>query len=142
MGKTRRGHKERSREQELKYENQKLRREVSNLRKQLARLDLDRHSYVRDIVEEHLAGQEVDKSTQSMLESMKNTWRCNKCKEGHLQIETYSKSGETWYYRSCSNECGNRTVGKPYDPNSVKGILAIHNAEPQKPDRNSRSFKR
>lgn len=135
MGKARRGDKERSNEQRLKYENSKLRREVSSLRKQLARLDLDRHSYVRDIIEEHMAGEEVDQSTQSMLKSMENTWRCNSCNEGHLQIQLYSKIGETWYYRACSNDCGNRTVGKPYDPNSVKGILAVNNAEPDKNDR-------
>lgn len=137
MGKARRGDKERSREQELKFENNKLKRQVSSLRKQLARLDLDRHSYVRDIVEEHMAGEEVDQSTEAMLESMKNTWKCNQCNEGHLQIETYPKAGELWYYRSCSNQCGHRTLGKPYDPNSVKGILAIH-TDPDK----SKSSKR
>lgn len=141
MGKTRRGDKERSREQELKYENSKLRREVSSLRKQLARLDLDRHSYVRDIVEEHLAGQEIDQSTEAMLRSMKNTWKCHQCNQGHLEIKTYSKLGEIWYYRTCSNECGHRTLGKPYDPNSVKGIL-VGESNSDKPEKDSKQNKR
>ncbi len=125
LGKARRGDKERSNEQRLKYENQKLRREVSSLRKQLARLDLDRHAYVHDIVQEHLAHEDADQSAQGMLNSMKNAWKCHSCNAGHLEIQTYTKMGELWYYRSCSNECGHRTTGKPYDPNSVKGILAI-----------------
>lgn len=131
MGKTRRGDKERSREQELKYENQKLRREVSSLRKQLARLDLDRHVYVREIVEEHLAMEEVEESTEAMLKSLKNTWKCNNCHEGHLEIQLYNKMSETWYYRSCSNDCGHRTKSKIYDPNSVKGILSTPDQKSQ-----------
>lgn len=131
-----RGQKELDKIQTMQREIEKLKRENSRLRKQFARLDLDRHSYVRDIVEEHMAGQEIDQQTESMLKSMKNTWKCHQCNEGHLQIELYSKQGETWYYRACSNTCGNRTTGKPYDPNSVKGILAIHTAE--KPDKNGR----
>jgi len=116
-----RGDKERSREQELKFENSKLKREVSALRKQLMRLDLDRHSYVKEIVEEHLAGQEVEISTQDMLESMKKTWKCRECGDGHLEIFPYKKMGESWYYRQC-NSCPHRTGGQLYTP-AVKGVM-------------------
>lgn len=121
MGKARRGQKERSREQELKHENHKLRREVSSLRKQLARLDLDRYSTVRDIVEEHYANEEVDVNTQDMMESLKNTWKCHSCNEGHLEIQQYTKLGEPWYFRQCNN-CPHRTKSQVYTP-SVKGIV-------------------
>lgn len=121
MSKSRRGDKERSREQELKYENQKLRREISGLRKQLARLDLDRHSYVRDIVEEHLADEDIVISTQDMLESMKNEWKCRECHSGFLEITLYSKMGQPWYFRKCNN-CPHRTTSKAYTP-EVKGII-------------------
>lgn len=136
------GYKELDQLQTLKRENEKLKRQISSLRKQLARIDLDRYVHVKSIVEDHLAGQEVEQSTQSMLESMKNTWKCHSCSDGHMEIETYSKAGNLWYYRSCSNKCGNRTTGKPYDPNSVKGILAIHDAEPEKPDKTRKTFKK
>lgn len=129
------GRKELDQLQTFKRENDKLKRQISSLRKQLARIDLDRYVHVKTIVEEHMASEEVDQSTQSMLKSMENTWRCNQCNDGHLQIQLYTKSSETWYYRACSNECGHRTPCKPYDPNSVKGILAIHKTEPDKTDR-------
>lgn len=121
MGKNRRGDKERSREQELKFENHKLRRQVSSLRKQLARLDLDRYSQVRDIVEEHYANEEVEQNTQHMLESLKNTWKCRECHSGHLEINIYTKMGDPWYFRQCNN-CSHRTKSQIYTP-SVKGIV-------------------
>lgn len=120
MGKSRRGHKERSREQELKYENSKLRREVSSLRKQLARLDLDRHSYVRDIVEEHLAEEQESIDSTDLLEKMQSQWRCHECPDGQLEIVVYSKIGAPWYFRQCS-ECSNRTKSQPYH-SGVEGI--------------------
>lgn len=122
MGKTRRGHKERSREQELKYENQKLRREVSSLRKQLARIDLDRYSHVRDIVEEHYAHEEQEVSTQDMLKSMKEKWRCHDCGIGYLEICLYTRLDGTFYYRICSN-CSKRTKSQKYDESKVQGII-------------------
>jgi hypothetical protein len=117
-----RGNKERSREQELKHENQKLRREISSLRKQLARLDLDRHSYVKDIVDEHLAHEEQETSAVHMLKKLKEAWRCNKCKDGYLEIFTYNKINETWYRREC-NICDNKTKAQKYDPDHVQGIM-------------------
>lgn len=136
MGKTRRGDKERSREQELKYENQKLRRTVSSLRKQLARIDLDRYSHVRDMVEEHLADQEEVVTTEDMLKSMKNEWQCRECNGGHLEITLYGKMGQTWYFRKCNN-CPHRTKSQIYTP-SVRGIIK----EAPIPDKNDRLKKK
>lgn len=135
MGKARRGDKERSKEQELKYENREfrrrerdkdheikqLRREVGSLRKQLARIDLDRYAQVRDIVEEHYANEEVEQNTQDMMASLKSVWKCHECADGHLEINIFSKMGEPWYFRHCNN-CDNRTKSQVYTPN-VKGIV-------------------
>lgn len=132
MGKSRRGDKERSREQELKFENQRLRRTVSSLRKQLARIDLDRYSHVRDMVEEHLADQEVIVTTEDMLKSMKNEWKCHECGDGYLEITLYGKMGQTWYFRKC-NSCPHRTTSQAYSP-SVRGIIK----EPIELDQNTR----
>ncbi len=129
MGKSRRGDKERSREQELKYENHKLRRQVSSLRKQLARIDLDRYSHVKDMVEEHLSHEEAQ-SAQEMLESMKNTWRCHECSNGFLEIILYTKMNETWYFRKCSH-CSHRTKSQIYTP-SVKGLIKQPENDPTK----------
>ena len=91
MGKNIRGEKEYSRFQEVVHENKKLKKEISNLRKQLARLDLDRHSYVRDIVEEHLAQEDAQETTVQMLQRLQQEWLCEKCGIGFLEINLYSK---------------------------------------------------
>lgn len=120
MGKTRRGHKEFSKEQELRYENHKLRRQISSLRKQLARLDLDRHDYVKTIVDEHLA-QEEQETTEKMLHRLKEEWRCKECGIGYLEINLYNKPDDVYYYRKCSS-CPHRTKSQVYSP-SVRGIM-------------------
>lgn len=136
MGKTTRGHKEYSKEQELKHENRnlrnkvrelesenrQLRRQVSGSRKEIARLDLDRHSYVSEIVQEHLANEEAEQSAQDLLHAMKNTWKCHECGNGHLEIHLYTRQDGTFYYRHCNN-CENRTKSQKYDPASVSGIM-------------------
>lgn len=147
MGKSRRGNKERTREQELKYENKEfrrrerdkdneinqLKRQVSSLRKQLARIDLDRYSHVRDIVEEHYAEEERELSTSDMLKSMKDQWKCHECGVGHLEICLYTRQDGTFYYRHCNN-CTNRTKSQKYDPNTVQGIIK----DTTKPAKNSK----
>lgn len=120
MGKTRRGEKEKSKERRLVHENQKLKREISSLRKQLARIDLDRHDYVKNIVEEHYAKEDAEDNTHKMLESMKNYWKCHECKSGYLEINLYTRMDGVFYYRQCS-ECSNRTKSQKYDEN-VTGI--------------------
>jgi len=119
MGKNTRGHKERSREQELKFENAKLRRQVASLRKQIARLDLDRYSHLRDMIDEQLRTDEVQDGNR-IIDDLKKTWTCFDCGSGHLEIITYSKMGEPWYYRQCTN-CSKRTKSQAYNEN-VKGI--------------------
>ena len=146
MGKANRGVKEFSKEQELKHENRELRKENDRLgrenrqlrrqyagsRKQYAKMDLDRHSYVRDIIEEHLSEEKEDiVTTQDMLESMKNEWKCEKCNVGYLEILVYSKLGNPHYFRQCSN-CVHRTKSQEYHDN-VKGIVKEPTV-PEKPD--------
>lgn len=121
MSKNSRGQKEFTRLQEFINENKKLKREISSLRKQLARLDLDRHSYVRGIVEEHLAIEEHETSTKDMLTSMKNEWQCRQCGTGFLEINLYTRHDGTFYFRHCNN-CIHRTRAKRYTPD-VKGII-------------------
>lgn len=121
MGKSRRGSKEISREQKLSHENKRLKRDLAQLRKQVARLDLDRYENAKELIEEHY----VDNAQegQDILENLKKAWACNKCSDGFLEIFTYNKTDQTWYFRRCSNSpgCGNRTESKKYTPD-VKGI--------------------
>ena len=124
MSKSHRTDKEYTKEQRLQFENKKLKREVVSLRKQLARLDLDRYSQVRDIIDEHYSEEEKTEQTHELLKSLKEEWKCKECQNGFLEIFTYERAGSTWYYRVCSDApfCKNRTKGQPYSP-SVKGII-------------------
>src|SRR5665213_1816225 len=108
LGKNIRGGKEYNRLQIALKENAKLKRENASLRKALSKLDLDRHSYVRDIVEEHYAREDSETTTMEMLDTLKNTWKCNSCNAGYLEVTVYSKMGDTWYFRQCNN-CKYRT---------------------------------
>ena len=122
MSKNSRGEKEYTRLQEIANENKRLKREVASLRKQLARLDLDRHSYVREIVEEHLSEEREETTTKQMLASMKNEWQCRSCGDGYLEIHVYTRPDGTFYYRMCNN-CSKRTKGQRYEPSKVRGIV-------------------
>lgn len=124
MGKSRRGVREVSREQRLVHENKQLKRDIQVLRKQLARLDLDRYDTVRELIEEHTT-QNPEQSGDEWLESLKKTWSCRECNNGYLQIFLFNKVGVLHYYRVCSSApiCKNRTKSQKYDPSQVKGII-------------------
>lgn len=107
--------------QTIKRENDKLKRQISALRKQIAKLDLDRYDSIKDIIEQHYQHEKAEKG-QEILENLKQTWICRECNEGYLKIKIYSKIGEAYYYRECS-ECPHRTKSQRYDPKIVKGIL-------------------
>lgn len=124
MGKTRRGHKEYEREQRLDHENQRLKREIGALRKQLARIDLDKAANVREILEKHY---EIDKrsKTKDTIEKIRKEWECWECREGTLEINLYNRFDGTWYYRKCSN-CTHRTKSQKYKPD-IRGVLKSQN---------------
>jgi predicted RNase H-like nuclease (RuvC/YqgF family) len=124
VGKTKRSDKEFTKEQRLSKENRELKRELSHLRKQIARLDGDRFETLRQMVadqEESMRFQNISEDANPTVESLKREWKCRECEEGFLEIVLYSKMGQTHYYRTCS-ECDHRTKGKRYGE-SVKGII-------------------
>lgn len=146
MRKSTRGIKEYSKDQGLKHENRELRKQITELeienrqlkrryagtRKEFARMDLDRHSYVKDIIEEHLTEEQNSIDSTKLLEKMISKWRCREtgC-PGHLEIVKFSTHGDqTRYYRQC-NECENRTKGKPWHQ-GVEGPVKIIPIEPIK----------
>ena len=122
MGKSQRNGREITREQRLIHENQRLKRQLSHLRKQIARIDLDRYSSLRDIVDQHYQEDRAQEG-QDLLEKLKQEWKCREpnC-EGYLEIILYTKVDSTWYYRACTC-CKNRTKAQKYVPSEVKGIV-------------------
>ena len=120
MGKTRRGHKEHTREQQLLYQNKALKREIASLRKQLARIDLDRYSHIKDIIEKSYQMEEELEGLE-ILEKLKDAWKCYECMRGYMEIMLYNRPDSTWYSRQCTN-CSHRTKSQRYTP-GVPGII-------------------
>ena len=122
MGKARRGSREITREQKLISENKALKRDLGRIRKELARLDLDRYDTLKEMIEENKTESEPEFGAQ-FLENLKKTWLCNDCRQGHLEIVLFTKLANTMYYRRCSNEeCVNRTKSQKYTP-QVTGLM-------------------
>jgi hypothetical protein len=123
MGKARTDKRGFTREQRLHEENQQLKRQVSSLRKQLARLDLDRFGVVQEMIEEHYQEERAEQG-QEILKSLRKTWACHNCADGTMEIFVYNRGDRTMYYRICSNApfCLNRTLPQSYHP-GIKGII-------------------
>jgi len=125
VGKTKYGVKEFTREQRLIKENRQLKRELSHLRKQISRLDLEGLENAKQMVFDHEEKERLNRdigAPSSNLEALKKEWSCLQCTTGWLEITLYSKLGITHYYGKC-NSCDNRTKGQRYDSASVKGII-------------------
>jgi cell division septum initiation protein DivIVA len=123
MGKSRTDKYGNTREQSLIQENRTLKRMISSLRKQLARLDVDRINIAKEVIQEcYKEGKEEE--GKEILENLKKIWTCHKCQEGHMEIFIFNRGPDTIYYRICSNapNCLHRTKAKIYTAN-VKGIM-------------------
>lgn len=123
MGKTKRGDREYSREQELLYKNKQLQRENAKLRKMNARANLDKFSSAADLIEQNYQGVDAPEGIR-IVEKLKKEWACKEpgC-DGYLEIFTFNKIDVTYYFRKCSNsECQNRTKTQLYTP-EVTGIV-------------------
>lgn len=96
----------------LKLENQKLKKQMSKLRKQLSRIDIDRYSNLRDIIEAHaLEDEGFDAKLQ--LEQLKEVWLCHTCKKDYLRIIMIPRADGTFYIRKCP-ACDHRTKMKKF----------------------------
>jgi hypothetical protein len=124
LGKSRRGLKEKTREQSLIFENQRLKLENNRLKKALAKRTLDPYDSVKEAIEEHCEEKNAGQG-RDILDNMKQKWRCSHANcTGFLEIFLYSKVNSTWYYRICSKSpvCKNRTKAKKYTE-EVKGLF-------------------
>jgi len=123
VGKTKRSDKEFTEKQRLVQENRVLKRQVAALRKELARIDLNRYGDLKETIEKHYQDDRHQEG-QDILERLKQEWKCNQPEcLGYLEIFVYNKLETPWYFRKCSNlNCGHRTKSQIYTSN-VKGIL-------------------
>jgi len=105
--------------QRIKKENDSLKREISSLRKKLARVDLDRAD-LKEAIEDS-SKQEYVKEAATIREKLKQEWKCKECPTGFLEIVLFNKINDVYYFRKC-NGCSNRTKTQKYTTD-VKGII-------------------
>jgi ATP-dependent exoDNAse (exonuclease V) beta subunit len=96
----------------LKLENQKLKKQMGKLRKQLARIDIDRYSNLRDMLEAQ-AAEDGGFDAQVELEELKQKWLCHECKEDYLRVIIVPRADGLFYMRKCAS-CSHRTKLKKY----------------------------
>lgn len=116
----RNGDKELDNIQRLKYENDKLKKENSRLRKLIQRGQADQE-LLQELVQTQTEEEEIAR-TQKIEE---NRWRCYTCSAGILQIHEYPRHDGVFYLRICSNPaCSKRTRLKPWHKD-VKGVKYV-----------------
>jgi rubrerythrin len=103
----------------LKLENQKLKKQMGKLRKQLSRIDIDRYSNLKDMIEAQ-AYEDDTFDAKVELEELKNKWICHSCKEDYLRVTIVPRADGTFYFRRCPS-CLNKTKLKRYT-DEVDGI--------------------
>jgi len=103
----------------LKLENQKLKKQMSKLRKQLSRIDIDRYSNLKDILEEQ-AAEDENFDVKIELEDLKEKWICHGCKEDYLCVIMVPRADGLFYMRRCAS-CFHKTKLKRYT-DEVDGI--------------------
>lgn len=105
--------------QKIKRENDKLKKQVSSLRKQLARIDINRYENLQDLIHKY-DKQEVEENIKNDAKTQENRWKCHKCDSGILILKIFERADGIVYYRKC-NGCPNKTTLKKWDE-SVEGI--------------------
>jgi len=106
-----RGTKEYDELQETRHENRRLKRTISQLRKQISRLDLDRYHNLSELIEKH-DREEKDIKLKDHKRAVEKIWECWKCREDILRLVIIERRDGTHYFRRCKN-CHHRTKMKP-----------------------------
>lgn len=104
--------------QRLRHENDKLKRQIAKLRKELSRVDIDQYSHLKEIIESQEDTEEFDKKSE--LDRLKEKWACHKCSRDILRVIIIPRADGIFYIRRCIT-CGNKTKMKKYD-NFIEGI--------------------
>lgn len=112
MGNRKHGDKELEQLDRLKYENKKLKRQLSAARKELGRVQ-----NWRDNAKELLESQYNEDLEEAMADKTKENrkkWTCHECNKGYLKSNIITRRDGVFYYRKCT-ACSNRTRTKSYN---------------------------
>lgn len=108
-----------SKEQRLRHEIKKLKRQNQALRKQLARVDLDRYTNIKDLIEKY-DRMETDEARRDTEAKLNKKWECWECRQGVLMMVPLFRRDGQYYFRRCRN-CGHRTKTQPMKQAVDKG---------------------
>lgn len=101
--------------QKYKIENRKLKQQISQLRKQISRIDVDRFQNLKDLLDAQDRREAEDAAKSRGMESDKR-WECWTCRTGILRVHVIEKPTGSIYNRVCDNEhCGHRTKFQKLD---------------------------
>jgi hypothetical protein len=112
-------HKEQDDLQKIKRENDKLKKQVSALRKQLARIDIGRYENLQDLIHK-FDKLEVEETLKNDAEAQAKRWKCFKCEHGVLHLKVFERQDGIVYLRKC-DKCDNKTKLKKWNEN-VEGV--------------------
>lgn len=118
-GRVPRGDKEHTRLQRALKENEKLKRQISKLRKVIARIDLDRYENLREMILQHEEENQIEVAVQKKQKEAEK-WKCFECGEGTMRMKIFETRAGARYYRKCDN-CPNRTKAQNYTKD-VEGV--------------------
>ena len=119
MGRRKYGDREYDSLDKLKHENKRLKRQISALRKQVARIDINRYENLKDLLQKH-DQEDVSEQVVKEQERLKKKWECHSCKQGTLKLKIFERRDGIFYFRKCDS-CDNRTKTKKHDE-SVEGV--------------------
>lgn len=102
----------------LKLENQKLRRQVSALRKQLSRASTDENN--KELLEAQ-DRQDQEFEVEVAKKKLFDKWKCKVCGKDSLRVVMFGRPDGDFYFRRCPT-CNNKTRMKRYVEGKLVGI--------------------
>lgn len=119
MGRSKFSDRENTLIDKYKKENARLKEQISKLRKQISRLDLDRYQNIKDLVDQFESAKAEDEKLEH-AEQIKKLWECHNCHEDYLRMVTIERRDGVFYFRKCGH-CNNRTETKKLTKDTKPG---------------------
>lgn len=101
--------------QYLKDQNKRLKREISSLRKQIQRLDLDRFASFKEALDRIDEIEMEQTAKRKEKEISKEKWKCWDCNVGTMRLKVWDRLDGPHYQRVCDH-CNKRTTMKKWTP--------------------------
>lgn len=101
--------------QYLKDQNKRLKREISSLRKQIQRLDLDRFASFKEALDRIDEIEMEQTAKRKEKDISKEKWKCWDCNVGQMRLKVWDRLDGPHYQRVCDH-CNKRTTMKKWTP--------------------------